>query len=128
MDENFVVHANALLRAFDHTNTFIWLLDRFEKHTADLGWIPVVGTWDPKPIIVSADGEILVQAKERAALRHSGCTLIHLARGWTNTPWDAYAVKLITYWPEVRRRVRELKRPAVIEVTTTGHVTRKPLP
>ncbi|HEX4795578.1 MAG TPA: hypothetical protein VH370_17440 [Humisphaera sp.] len=127
-DENFPHKANALLRAFDQVNEIRAFLDHFRAATPDIEWLRDVGKWQPKPHIVCGDGRILRNKVERAALRDSGCNFIHLAAGWTNTPWTPYCQKLIKYWPDVIALAAQTNRQAVIELTINGKLLRKPLP
>ena len=99
-----------------------WIPEQCEggRGTPDLVWLAEAGRTEPRPVIVSADGRILRNAAERAALRSTGLTFVHLSRGWANTPWDEYVPKLTKFWPKIVREVRLLKRPAVLEVAVGG--------
>ena len=122
-DENIAERAVPLLRAFDNRgHTFVYLLEWFAKGTDDLDWLPVVVSWDPRPVILSGDGGILTDPKERPTLRRSGCSFVYFGRTWTNTPWEAYAYRLIRYWPDIRARVEALTRPTIVEVTINGRI------
>ncbi len=126
-DENFIRQANALLRAFDPRNEYVALLDRLPRGTSDVDWLREVGAWDPKPVIVCGDGRVLTNRVERAALRATGCVFVHLAPGWTNTAWHPYAVALLKCWPDVLEMVERTKKPAIIDVTVRGKVSRRAL-
>jgi hypothetical protein len=127
-DENFAHRANALLQAFDLQNEIRAFLEYFPKGTPDLVWLPKVGEWTDKPIIVCGDGRILSNPVERAALRRTNSTFIYLASGWTNTPWNLLCLRLIKYWPDVVALAARTTQQAVIELSTRGHFFRKPLP
>ena len=126
-DENIAEPASDLLRVFDRGNEIRKFLEHFPRGTPDVDWLTEIKAWSPKPFIVCADGRILKNAVERAALKSSGCTFIYLASGWTNIAWDTYAWKVIRYWPEVRACAQKTEAPAIIELSTSGHVQRRPL-
>ena len=118
-DECFAYQANALLRAFDGTSRIVALVDYYNgrKRVPDLEWIRDVSAWPEKPIVLCGDGHILTRPGERQALREAELTFVHLARGWTNLPWNLYAVKIIRVWPSILEWAKDTESPAIIEVT-----------
>lgn len=123
LDENMPERATRLLRAFDdHGHSFAYLLEHFPTRTADVVWLPVVGAWSPRPVILSADSRILTTGDERTALRNCGCSFVYFGRGWGNTVWEPYAQRLVRYWPDIHARATALTRPTIIEVTINGRL------
>jgi hypothetical protein len=123
-DENFIHKAAQMLKAFDDRHEVRPFMDCFARATPDEVWIPQVGAWDPKPVIVGGDGRILTNRVQRQLLRESGCIYVHLASGWTNTPWETYAWKLIKYWPVVLKRTIAARHQTVLVLRTTGVIDR----
>lgn len=123
-DENFIHKAALMLRPFDDRHRIQPFLEQFPRGTPDETWIPLVGARHPKPIIVSGDGRILTNNVQRQLLRESGCIYVHLLPGWTNTPWETYAWKIVKYWPEVIQRCAAAHPRTVLSLGTTGHMNR----
>lgn len=117
--------AVALLDAFDKTHTIHWGPDLFGRGADDVDWIPQAASLMPKPIIVSGDGRILRNAVERQKLKEGDLTYVHLAPGWTNTPWNDYAWKIVKAWPRIVDAVSLIREPTVFEVSVSGLKTKK---
>jgi hypothetical protein len=123
-DENFIHKAALMLRAFDDRHEIQPFLEQFERGTPDETWIPQIGARNTKPIIVSGDGRILTNAVQRQLLRESGCIYVHLVPGWTNTPWEMYAYRIVRYWPEVVRRCAAARQQTVLALRINGRIDR----
>jgi len=123
-DENFIHKAALMLMAFDDRHEVRPFLNYFRRSTPDEQWIPQVGGWNPRPVIVGGDGRILTNRVQRQLLRESQCIYVHLASGWTNTPWETYAWKLIKYWPRVLKETFAARPQTVLILRTTGVIDR----
>jgi hypothetical protein len=116
-DENIIEHVTRMLAAFDRENEMRHAVDHFDRGTADTDWIPVVASWKGRPVAVCADGRILRNKVERQTLKEAGLMFVYMASGWTNTPWEDYAWKIIKVWPHIVRNVSQARFPMVFEVS-----------
>ena len=121
-DENISEYAARMLAAFDRNNEMRAAVDHFERGTPDTEWIPVVASWDDDPVAVCADGRILKNKVERHVLRECELMFVYLATGWTHTPWEEYAWKIVKAWPQIVKNVGEARYPMLLEVSTRPKV------
>lgn len=116
-DENIIEHVARMLGEFDREHEMRHALDYFDRGTSDTEWIPAVASWEGDPVAVCADGRILRNKVEKQTLKKSGLMFIYMAPGWTHTPWQDYAWKIIKVWPQIVRSVTQARYPMILQVS-----------
>jgi PIN like domain len=92
-----------MVGAYETTHTILHHDEdsRFHKKTPDTEWIGVLGTDEPKWVVISGDGQILKNRVERAALSSANLTFFCMDKAWMNMKLHEYAWKFIKVWPEI---------------------------
>ena len=115
-DENFSSKAARMLRIFDPDVDLRIHAENFEQGTPDTEWMSVVASWVPKPALLSGDGRILRNKRERATLKSCDLTFVHLSPGWTKIAWTEFAWKIIKAWPGIKSQVERTRAATVFKV------------
>jgi hypothetical protein len=119
--ENFPNYLATLLKAYPDSNNEIQVyLDVYPPGEPDHGWISCIGKERPKPVILSADGEILSNAVARKLLLESGCSFVYLAKGWRKQDYHLNSWKLIRYWPGIVNASQGNAQQMVLEISING--------
>jgi hypothetical protein len=122
-DENFSPRLVKILRLFDEKGCeFCHLLERFEQGTADEVWIPQIGTWTPKPIVLCGDGRILTNKARSAAVKDTGTHFVFLTAGFVNAGFKEQVKKVLSGWEEMCQVLRKTKEPTIYEFRMHGSV------
>jgi hypothetical protein len=115
-DENFQRQAVQLLKAFDQKITIRYLTDEFGRGVKDIDWLASAGRMEPKPVILSGDGQILKNRVEKSTFRQAELIYVLLAPGWIHLEWREFAWKIVKAWPDIVKSTQRVARPSVFEV------------
>ncbi len=122
-DENISQYLARMLVHFDRKNEIRAHVDYFDPATPDTEWMREIADWGSDVITVCGDGRILKNNAEKKVLKECDLMFVHLARGWTNMPWEQLAWKFIKAWPPIVKEVSQANFPMLFQVSLKGKVT-----
>ena len=108
-----------MLDAYDRENEIQHLDDdsNFAPTTPDIEWIRKIASYEPKPILITADQRMRRNPVERRALSESGLTIVFLRSGFHQLTFHDQAVKLLTLWPKIIDVTGRVLEPTAFEIT-----------
>lgn len=106
----------SMIQAFARDVRTTHLHDHFCANTPDAEWIRAVASWDPPPVVLTADGRLLRNPAESAVLRESGLTYVVFDEAWARLQWKENAWKYVKVWPQIHRE-SQVSVPTVFRVT-----------
>jgi len=117
VDRCFPVQLCAALTALhDGCHQIQYHDDHFANDTSDTAWLKAVGSWKPKPIVISGDTRILKRRDEVHELVAQDLMFVCLAPGWTETPIDEYAWRFMKAWSGIVAAVSKCNESCVFTV------------
>lgn len=96
------------------------LTNHFEPGTADEAWVRTVSGWRERPAIVSGDGRILRNPKQRLMLREADLTFVVMGEAFMRTGWYEQAWKFVKAWPAIAKAAEGARRPTIFEVAVSS--------
>lgn len=121
-DENFPVPLVKILNSFDGQSKVTALEEVIPRGTEDEEWLRVIGTWQPKPIVLGGDGRILKSAAKLAALKGANTHFVYLADGYPSLPWKDQVIKVLKSWDDICGAVTKEKEKTVFRVRMQGGI------
>lgn len=119
LDRNISLRLARLIEVFDREHQVEHHDSHFGPMTTDIEWLSRIQEWNPRPVVVSGDLQILRNKAESQVLRESGLTFFALESAWPKLTWDEQAWKFIKVWPRVRDRANA-PRPTVFTVPVSA--------
>lgn len=98
------------------------------RHSKDLEWIDFLRKSNDPWMFISADGRVLKNPAERAALRSAGLHGFILAPAYQKTPLNQVASILVWRWPEMLQITGLLQPPSMHEVPINRGTKLRSLP
>lgn len=89
---------------------------------SDAEWIEAVAAWNPKPAILTYDGNILKRRIEYEAIRQYDLTIMDL-RGWSSLPFNHQVSNISKHWEQIINTLEKTKTPTIYYVSRDGVVT-----
>ena len=90
--------------------------DRFNPRTTDLEWIDALAKDEPPWVVMSADGRILKNRVERAALSEAKLTFFCMTKTWASgMDINEYTWRFIKIWPQIVEKAKS-PTPRIYEV------------
>lgn len=114
-----VMQCLAILEGRKHT--FTYLDEHFPQDTIDTVWLKGVGSWNPKPIILSGDGKILSKRDEIQELMKQDLFFVTMYGNWLEHSIYEQMWKFVKAWPTILKELEHCKVPTVLRVVPSGN-------
>lgn len=119
LDRNIPKQLAEITELFDRENQVEHHDRYFGPTTTDIAWLSHIRGWDPRPVVISGDLQILRNKAEAQVLRESGLTFFALEAAWPKLRWDDYAWKFLKVWPLIRDNAA-VPRPSVFTLPVSA--------
>jgi hypothetical protein len=120
-DRNMSLYLARMVDIYDREHTVVHHDDdgRFGPTTPDIEWIRTLAKDRPPWVVISADGRILKNKVEKAALQEAKLTFFCLAKAWASgMDFHEYTWRFIKLWPEIVEKAKH-PTPRVYEVSAS---------
>jgi hypothetical protein len=118
-DRNMSVYLARMIDIYEREHTIVRHDEdgRFGPRTPDIEWIKALASDYPPWAVLSADGRILKNKVEKAALEEARLTFFCLTKTWANgMNFHEYTWKFIKIWPKILEKAKH-PTPKIYEVS-----------